>query len=308
MRARRKAAGAPFTENEPRPMEPGMETKARMDSRTAIDPIPDDGMANDVTTNRNEMDKKLPLARVAGLLTALLAAAGLASAQEKEKERPMLQLPGMSGMSPEQEEMIRLFHEVERTLGAIDVELFDASAGRIPVPEGKESGIERLLRSNGTKSDEAVTGIERILELAEQMGNKSCSQCMKPGQSPAPSKEGKSPLDQERQRGPTQGEKTPEAPEPKPGEQGKEQEQPKPKPGGEKPDDRGQNPPTGENIPSTPRVDESGNPIQHGDDAERWGVLPERVRSVFQNQITDDLPLQYRDWIDSYYRRMNRSH
>jgi hypothetical protein len=31
------------------------------------------------------------------------------------------------------------------------------------------------------------------------------------------------------------------------------------------------------------------------------------VQEVFQNQITDELPLQYRDWIDSYYRRLNRT-
>lgn len=276
-------------------------------------------------------NRKMPLmdltrsARVAGLFAAFVAATGLASAlvasasaqepgqkpeqpEQEPEERPMLDLPGMTGMNADQEEMVRLFHEVERTLSAIDLELFDASAGRIPVPEGKESGIERLLRSNGTKSDEAVTGIERILELAERMGSKSCSQCMKPGQSSPAGKEGKSPLDQERQRGPTQGEKTPEAPKPDPkkeGEEGKDGQ--KPKPVGEKPDDRGQNPPTGENKPSSPRVDESGNPIQPGDDADRWGALPERVQAVFQNQITDDLPLQYRDWIDSYYRRLNQS-
>jgi hypothetical protein len=77
--------------------------------------------------------------------------------------------PG-SGLEEAQEEMIRLFHEVERSLASIDVELYDAGAGRIPAPEGRESGIERLLRSAGEKSDEAVAGIERILELAQQMG------------------------------------------------------------------------------------------------------------------------------------------
>jgi hypothetical protein len=69
-----------------------------------------------------------------------------------------------------QQEMIRLFHEVERTLESIDVELYDASAGRVPLPEGRESGMERLLRSSGSKSEEAVSGIERILEIAQQMG------------------------------------------------------------------------------------------------------------------------------------------
>jgi hypothetical protein len=124
---------------------------------------------------------------------------------------------------------------------------------------------------------------------------------MRSGMAGQPSQDGKSPLDQERQRGPTKDENTPEAP--KPGDGEKEGEQPKPS---DQPQDSGQpNPPDGENRGSMPRLDESGAPVTPGIDADRWGHLPERVRRVFKNQITDDLPLQYRDWIDSYYRRMN---
>src|SRR5262245_13946692 len=92
-----------------------------------------------------------------------------------------------------------------------------------------------------------------------------------------PDQSGTSPLDKERQRGPTEAEKTPEAP--KPGEsQGQQQDQP---PQGEKPQDRGQNPLHGENRPSPPRTDDPGKPVAHGDDADKWGMLPERVRQVF---------------------------
>lgn len=128
---------------------------------------------------------------------------------------------------------------------------------------------------------------------------------MKSGMAGQPSQSGESPLEQERQRGPTEGEKTPEAP--KPGGEEKQGEQPDPsKPDGETPRDGGENPPAGENVPSAPRSDERGDPVASGGDADRWGALPERVRSVFNNQITDDLPIQYRDWIDSYYRRLNK--
>ena len=27
---------------------------------------------------------------------------------------------------------------------------------------------------------------------------------------------------------------------------------------------------------------------------------------MFRNKGSDDLPVQYRDWIDAYYRRLNR--
>ena len=38
---------------------------------------------------------------------------------------------------------------------------------------------------------------------------------------------------------------------------------------------------------------------------DRWGDLPIQVREVFRNQGGSDLPPQYRDWIDAYYRRLN---
>jgi hypothetical protein len=232
-----------------------------------------------------------------GSLSIALANPGSSPAAQESKPQakpPQIELPDLTGMQDDQKEMVRLFH---------DLELAAAGAGRIPVPEGKDSGIERLLRSHGEKSDQAVSGIERILELAEKLGKQS-GQCMKGSMSAPPQQGGKSPLDKERERGPTQGEKTPEAPKPDP-KQGEKPGQPKPQ--GEKPDDHGKNPPPGENRPSPPRVDEGGAEFAAGTDSDRWGNLPERVRNVFQNQITDDLPLQYRDWIDAYYRRLNKS-
>ena len=220
--------------------------------------------------------------------TVLLGLAG--SAQETAA-------PAMGGRTPEQEEMVRLFHEVERALLAIDLELADAGAGRIPPPEGGESGIERLLRSHGEKSDQATMGIEEILRLAQQMNQKSVGQCMKPGQN------GQSPLDQEKKSSPKQQENTPDKPE---NGQEKKPEGQKPEPQGKQPDDGQQSPPPRENRNQPDRAQESADAVPHGNDAERWGVLPERVPHVFQNQLTDDLPLQYRDWIDGYYRRLNK--
>ena len=113
--------------------------------------------------------------RFAGLLSATLALAGLSFAQEgkqgKESEEDLhIEIPDLTGQSSDQEEMIRLFHEVERTLEAIDVELADAGAGRVPLPEGRDSAIDRLLKSHGEKSQQAVSGIEQILEIAQRMG------------------------------------------------------------------------------------------------------------------------------------------
>lgn len=127
---------------------------------------------------------------------------------------------------------------------------------------------------------------------------------------PSQSKSGDSPLDKQREKGPSQGEKTPEAPKPEGEEPGGEPKQDKPGEGetpGDKEPDKGENPPPGENRPAPPRLDPGGASTSAEQDAERWGTLPERVQAVLKNQITDDLPPQYRDWIDSYYRRLNSS-
>lgn len=41
------------------------------------------------------------------------------------------------------------------------------------------------------------------------------------------------------------------------------------------------------------------------DPFERWGLLPMHAREIFRNQGGPDLPPEYRDWIDQYYRRLN---
>lgn len=40
--------------------------------------------------------------------------------------------------------------------------------------------------------------------------------------------------------------------------------------------------------------------------ADRWGDLPLQAREVFRNQGKSDLPPEYVDWIDAYYRRLNQ--
>jgi len=126
------------------------------------------------------MRRLRPAARLAAV-SATLVLTGLALAQQQEKEKepakeeeiPQIEIPDLTGGNSDQEEMIRLFHEVERTLESIDVELADAGAGRIPLPEGRDSAIDRLLQSHGQKSEQAVSGIEKILEVAQRMGGKS---------------------------------------------------------------------------------------------------------------------------------------
>ena len=39
--------------------------------------------------------------------------------------------------------------------------------------------------------------------------------------------------------------------------------------------------------------------------ADAWGALPPKVQEIFRNEGTEDVPVQYRDWIDAYYRRLS---
>ncbi len=42
-----------------------------------------------------------------------------------------------------------------------------------------------------------------------------------------------------------------------------------------------------------------------GNDVEIWGNLPIHLRDIFRAEGQGDMPARYRDWIDSYYRRLN---
>ncbi len=69
-----------------------------------------------------------------------------------------------------QEEMLELFHEVERNLMRIDDKLAGAGAGEVPLEEVPDSGLDDLLKSAGEKGQQVVSDIDRILEIAEQLG------------------------------------------------------------------------------------------------------------------------------------------
>ena len=226
----------------------------------------------------------------------LLAAALMslsASAQEPEIPEQFKPQPGGDMV----EELTKLFQEVERNLQLIDIQLADAGAGEVPLEDVGDSGLDKLLRDSQDKSEEVIAGIDRILEIAQQMGSSMGS-----GMGQPQDQQGESPLDQERDKGPQNRENTPEAPGDKPKDQQQGEE---PQPEGEDPKSPKDNPQEGDNRTGDPRQDEAGAPVTPGDDVDKWGFLPDRVREKFRNQGADELPVRYRDWIDSYYRRLN---
>ncbi|HED64656.1 MAG TPA: hypothetical protein ENJ09_03770 [Planctomycetes bacterium] len=211
--------------------------------------------------------------------------------------------------SDPQQEMIDLFHRVERRLGEIDLDLADAGAGDLPPGELEGAGLEEFLKQTLAKSTEVQQDIERILELAQEMSQGGGGG----GSSPPPPQDGESPLDTSPDNGPQGRENTPEAPGSDDREKDGTEKQDSPQgtePGqGEEPGADQDNPDSSDpsnrrgQDPRAPR----GQGGRAGDDAEQWGFLPARVREVFRNPGSRDLPVQYRDWIDTYYRRLNRS-
>ncbi len=116
---------------------------------------------------------------IGSLLTALLvplAAQPAAALDERDGDEKKLQddplLPELPFAEDDpRNEMIELFHEVERKLGEVDVKLGAAGTGEIRLQEVTESGIEKLLRDAEDDGANIVTNIDRILEIAQQMGN-----------------------------------------------------------------------------------------------------------------------------------------
>lgn len=269
-------------------------------------------------------------------LGALLVAlgCGLAAAQDPEPRpeprprlRPELVPPPLrpEGGEPAQDaqrEMLQLFRQVERRLREIDALLVDAGAGDTRrLREVRDAGIDQLIRRSVEGGRRNLEDIDRIIEIAQQFGSQQPSsgsgqpqQGQQQGQPGGSRPQGSQSTSREQTpEGPGQGERSGQPEGQEPGSEGQEPqgEQPGQEPSQERggtPRDGGPNEaPDPRNRPAddTPRS-ETGGPGLRPDDADRWGDLPVHVRDVFRHGGSDDLPPQYRDWIDAYYRRLQR--
>lgn len=206
------------------------------------------------------------------------------------------------GANDAQQEMIELFGKVERNLRAIDALLDDAGSNKNTkrLADAKEAGIGDLLQRSLETGRSVREDIDRILELAAQMGQQQQSGGQSQGQGSPDSKGGESGL---LDRGPqrSQREETPEGPN---GEKPEGQDPQKPQSGapkdpGESQDDDPQNAAAGE--PPAGATDVNTKPAHAGD---RWGDLPVHVQDIFRTEGDRHMPARYRDWIDAYYRKL----
>lgn len=226
---------------------------------------------------------------------------------------PVERLQQGAGLGEEPDEMVVLFQRVETSLREIDRLLYDASAGK-PVGSQAESGIAEILRRSRVKNQEVLDDIDRMLQLAQERGSQqqqqqSGSSGQGQGQGQGQSQTGQGGPSQGSRDGSTQREQTPQGPggersqgDSSSGEgqpQGDAQQGDQPRGGAEQPGD-GQT-----RAGDRPLRDPTGAGAGDGADG-RWGDLPVHVRELFRAQGGADLPPHYRDWIDAYYRRLNR--
>jgi hypothetical protein len=273
----------------------------------------------------------------------LAALAILPARPDDPQHKPVpipIPLPGETAQADDPHaEMRRLFGKIERDMREIDRLLADASAGGNAGASSQAKqkaadalqGIQKLLDNSEERGKSVVAGIDRILELAQHeptsssscqsagglckngnTGSKSKSDSKNEGgsqgQSPGDSEAGKSPLDRQGENT-TQREATPQSPELGPGKDGsKDGREPKsgqPKKESPKPIGNDASRPAPRNSPANPPPGSSTEAPQAGATAaDKWGDLPVHVRDVFRAQGGGDMPAQYRDWIDAYYRRM----
>ena len=217
------------------------------------------------------------------------------------------------------ENMEQLFLKVEKRLQRVTDLLYEASSGDVSGAEdigsagidelireaeqgaaGASSGMARILGATRSQSEATLDDIQTILEMAEQQSsNSSSSSSSSSSQSQNPSgqnspQQGQTPSGSRKQES---GERPPE-----PGEGDEQQGKPNDgqQPRGSQESDAGQ-----DGQADAPPPGETGGP-SGASGAEEWGDLPVHLRKVFQNGVSEDVPPRYRDWVDSYYKRLNK--
>lgn len=232
-----------------------------------------------------------------------VAVIALSTAAWSQGEAPPLPQLGGGGDDP-RAEMLELFKRVELRLREIDDLLYDASAGGSGVGDPDESGIGDLIRDSIDGSQQVLEDIDRIIEIAEQQSG-TCSSTL----SGSSESQSQSPSQSQQQQQGGQKESTPEAPKDggeKPGE-GQEGDEPHEQPDGQPQDPSGSDDLDPENRAGVDPPADDTERVRYVDDIERWGHLPVHVQEVFRSEGGGDLPPQYRDWIEAYYKRLNRA-
>ncbi|MEZ5979934.1 MAG: hypothetical protein R3F34_17220 [Planctomycetota bacterium] len=275
------------------------------------------------TTHRGAPRRTLFAATAALLLVPFAAAA--ARPQEAGQDEPIMKDFGAPPQDDIQERMIKLFGEVEQHLREVDSMLYEASGvDRFEASDG----VAKWVQNASDNSREAVEKIDELLRLSEELGRQQQQQQQQQQQSSgsgqnsgrqqqsSSSRQNQGRSSRERldgdpnqasaeQQGRDQGEQ--QGP-----DQGGDQEQgSQSQESGDSQDGRHPDGDQGSDDEGQQRV----GPGERREDGQRsgadarfgaWGELPPRTQEIFTNRASDDMPPQYREWIDSYYKRVSK--
>lgn len=219
---------------------------------------------------------------------------------------------GQDAASPE-EELRRLFAQVERSLRQIDDMLFEAGAGD-PLEDDADSGLAKLLEKTLVESRLTVERMDRILDVAQQMSSQQQGQGSSSGQGQPQGSGGSSEGQSQRGQAPRQGQEGGEE-NPDPSRDLGNSQNPGQQPEGQgenQGQDQGQPNDGGEGGGTDQQQGSAGAPgsaerAAPGTGANPWGDLPPRVQQIFRTQGGEDMPPAYRGWIDAYHRRLGQS-
>ncbi|MEM6671845.1 MAG: hypothetical protein AAF726_03320 [Planctomycetota bacterium] len=242
--------------------------------------------------------------------------------QEEEKEDDDTDLRDLNPFQPPAggpEELQQLFLQVEKRLRRVTDLLYEASSGDMSSANdiggagidelireaeqgaaGASSGISRMLGATRAQGEATLEDIAKILELAEQQQGGGGGGGG--GQSPPPPGSGQGQPQQGQTPSGSRKEEKGERP-PQPGQQQQQGQQPSSQsddPQGNQEQEGGPDGPA-----KAPPESETGDP-NAANGNEDWGDLPIHLRKVFQNGVSDEVPPRYRDWVDSYFKELNR--
>jgi hypothetical protein len=235
---------------------------------------------------------------------ALLAAAALAGACA-------LSPPARAqAMDPDQERARQLVLRIRKSMREIDSLLLKGAQPEKIERELAENvkRLEELLLETESKSQSVIQNLDELVKLAKYRKSQSSGGGGSDQDQQPRERSGRMP---QREKSQEPGELSPQ---PGPGQQGEgeqpQDEQPQPQ-GQEKGDgdpksgrpDR--TPPDQRDAKRPPPQAPTGE-FERPDTAGRWGMLPPKEAEDLQRRDVDEFPQRYRQWMELYFRRVNR--
>jgi hypothetical protein len=207
---------------------------------------------------------------------------------------------------PDQERARELVLRIRKSMREIDSLLLKGAQPEKVEQElaANQKRIEELLKETESKSQAVIQNIDELVKLTKyQKSNSGGSGGSQPPEQKPQGSEGQMP-EREKSQDPQE-----LSPQPKDGQQPKDGEQPK-----DEEQNRDGDPKSGRPDRTPPEQRDAKRPPPKGATGEfertdvsgRWGMLPPKEAEDLQRRNADDFPQRYRQWMELYFRRVNK--